>query len=271
MFTYPIGFWGAKGGGFIAEFQAVYDSWTTKPDDADAEIWNTKVVKLVNDGIWSKLDVYYFFAIHTNANGEALTNWINPGTFNATLVNNPAFTAFEGFLGNSGAATTIRTNYIPSTHAVNFSQNSGAIGYYTRTELIESTTMLGVLGNNNTFIVVNPRIVAGSIQYSVNSAGVDTFAVSASDGMNIFSRDSNVLTNYYRNKSNDDSASNASAALPDLELYLLGYNNKGVLANVTNRQISNFFISSKFNQTNVDDFTDAIEAAMDAKGKGVIP
>jgi hypothetical protein len=70
---------------FCAEYQAVYDAYTTKPSDAVATIYNTMVEKLVAAGLWStQWDIVRGYGMTTNDAGEALINWINPSTFGAT-------------------------------------------------------------------------------------------------------------------------------------------------------------------------------------------
>ena len=83
-------------GGYCPEYQAVYDAFTTKPSAALASLQDIMVRALIDCGAWALLDVFYNYAVHTNAAGEALINWKLPGTFDATAFNAPTFTALEG-------------------------------------------------------------------------------------------------------------------------------------------------------------------------------
>ena len=63
----------------------------------------------------------------------------------------------------------------------------------------------------------------------------------------------------------------ASTGVPNRKLYVLAQNNNGVIQNPTTRQISMAFAGAGMTQTQVNNFTDPFEVAMDALGTGVIP
>ena len=134
---------GGAASSYCDEFQAVYDYWTIKPSDAVAEEMNTWVSGLVDAGLWETKAVRYVFAAHTNDNGEALVNWRNPGTHNAQIVNEPVFTAFEGF--KCDADSYIDTNFNPYVNDTVFTQNSNSIGIYIRDNVVDSADMMEVI------------------------------------------------------------------------------------------------------------------------------
>ena len=105
---------------YCAEYQAVYDAYTTKPSDAVAAIDNTMVSGLVSDGVWAKLDAVWVYAAHINAAGEALLDWKQPagganqtpqGTFDSAT----GWTLGTGWSIANGKATcdgTAGNNYL---------------------------------------------------------------------------------------------------------------------------------------------------------------
>lgn len=67
-----------KSGGWCAEYKTVYDAFITKPNSTLSAVYNKMVRALVKGGYWTRMDIFRFYANHTNANGEALLNWKQP-------------------------------------------------------------------------------------------------------------------------------------------------------------------------------------------------
>jgi len=255
---------------YCAEYQAVYDAYTTKPDPVYAAIDNTMVAGLVSDGVWAKLDVMWVYAVHTNGAGEALINWPNPGTFDATAFNAPTFTAYQGFLGN-GTTQYINTGgWIPSVNGVNYTQNSASMIIYTRNDITS-------YGNHGTFenvdnkdTRINLRHPAGSSYSNINSNGAMASVVGASNGMNITTRLASNVTKEYRNKVEVGSDVDASTGAPTHSPYSLAYNDDDVAKGFRADQVSLYAFGAGMTQTDVNNLTDRFETRMDALGTGVI-
>ncbi len=262
-----------KGVGFSAEYQAVYDSFTTKPSAAIANQQDIMVRALVVAGVWTKLDVFYLLAQTVNSAGEALKNWFNPGTFDATLVNAPAFVALEGFTGD-GATSYIRSNWNPNTDSINYVLDSASGGIYIRTNVKEDAVDFGSKDAADFAAYMVSRWddgVDGNTYSRINQADFDVNANTDSRGIFIVSREANNINRTYRNKNQIGDDIDASTAIPSTEMYLLCYNNNGVAASFSTKQASMVFFGSGFTQQNVDDMNDAVEVYMDSNGKGVIP
>jgi len=251
---------------FSAEYQAVYDAYTIKPDAATAAIWNTYVESGVADGWWAKEDVEYVYAAHTNDNGEALINWINPGTFDATAFNAPTFTANEGFTGN-GTTQYIDCNWIPSVNGVNYTLNEGAAGAYCRVSGDNEGAVYGARVTHR--LILFPHDATNNMKIFQNDNGTSG-ASTNSQGMFIGVRDDASNVSGYRNKSKIVSGVVGAGSLPNISVFTLAYNLGGSPLSISNNQLSMFFISAKFTQTDVNNKTDAFETAMDALGTGVI-
>jgi hypothetical protein len=69
------------------------------------------ISKLKYAGYWDKFDLLYFLQAYDAT--TALINWKEPGTFNLTAVNSPAFTKDGGFTGNNTSAY-LASGYTPN-------------------------------------------------------------------------------------------------------------------------------------------------------------
>jgi hypothetical protein len=255
--------------GYCDEFQTVYDSMTTPPDADVAAAQNTMVQSLVDGGVWDKLDVFYLFAVHTNDDGEALKNWISPGTHDATLVNAPTFTAFEGFTGD-GATCYINTNYNPSTDAVNLSLNDASFGLYYRTTVDDGKTKLNGTwstdANGGGASRAQLTNVSGGINSGTSAGGTITAPAGA---FKIVSRLSATTQKIYLNKS-EQSFSVNSETIPDQDVLILALHQAGGSPYYYDTsQFSCGFLSGGLTQTDVDTITDAVETYMTSNGKGL--
>ena len=255
--------------GFSAEYQAVYDAYTIKPDAATAAIWNTYVESGVADGWWAKEDVEYVYAAHTNDNGEALINWINPGTFDATAFNAPAFTANEGFLGNGTTQYTNTGGWIPSVNGVNYLQDDASQIIYIRTN-ISHASWHGTGENADTKdCMISPK--NGASGYIRTNDGTSVGGVNADGlGMYVNTRTASNVKKLYKNKVAIINASTISIGAPTHSPYCLAYNDDDSAAGFRTDQVSMYAFGGGFTQTDVNNKTDAFETAMDALGTGVI-
>lgn len=264
-------FFGNNNSDYCAEYQAVYNSWTTKPIESVANEQNTMVEFLVNSGVWAKLDVFYVFASHTNNNNESLTNWKNPGTFDSSIVLNGGtlnYITFEGVQSSNNAY--INTNFNPTIAGLNYSKDSAAMGVYSRTNIRESAIDCGstVASSDSTIatrwsdlFIIGLNSLAASAVYIANTDSTGMYATSRPDSANIQGWKNKVsLINTALNSSN----------LSNENMFVLGSSTGGSLNRPSTKQISLFFAGGTLNQTDVNNTTDAFEAYMDSNGKGVI-
>jgi len=255
---------------YCAQYQTVYDSFTTKPSAAEATIWNTFVASIVGTGEWAKLDILDIFSVHTNGDSEALKNWKNPGTFDPTLVNNPAFGINEGFTGN-GSNAHINSNWNAAVNGINYVQNSASIGCYVRTNTAAGNKVeVGVWDASNRSSRILTRSSGDTCYVRINSTQGGSTANSDARGMWIGNRVLSTEQDLYLNKSRIINHSRGSSPLPNGNIYALAMNYQGSINAPSDRQLSMVFAGAGFTQTNVNNLTDAFEVAMDALGKGVI-
>lgn len=259
---------------YVAEYQTVYDSFTNKPTAPDDTRQNAWVEADVADGVWdTKNDVQYNHAIHTNLNGEAQTNWINPGTFDCTLVNAPTFVAFEGFTGD-GATASIDWNWSPGINGVKYLLNTACVFAYVRNNIQGTGPVIGIRDDvgTATIIQISPRLGDDRAYCRINAnlGGNANVASLDSRGMWIAIRSDSSNYSLERNKSVFASNTRASSARSDINMYSLCWNDDNVPAAFSSFQLS-MAAAGYMDKTERDNKTDNFETYMDAYGKGVIP
>ena len=250
------------------EYQAVYDSYTTKPSDAQAAIDNTMVEGWVSDGVLAKLDILDIGAVHINSDSEALKNWISPGTFDPSLVNAPAFGINEGFTGN-GANAYINLNWNPSVNGVNYIQDSASVGIYIRTNVGENRYDIGC---NDGIVHVGIQAKNGSNKgaVKVNSSLLQSAANTDSRGMFIANRVLSTEQDLWKNKVRIVNGTRGTNGVPNMGIVALANNANGSIGQFSTKQLSMVFAGSGLTQTDINNLTDRFETRMDALGKGVI-
>lgn len=255
---------------FCDEYQSVYDSFYTKPNSVAAIFQNTMVESLVADGIWALMDVIYVHASHTNDNNEALINWKNPGVNDATIVLDGGtmnFTAYEGFQSDNGAY--IDYGYNPNSEGVNFTQNSGSFGFYSRSNIAEAAYDMGMRSNTE-WSLIAPRYSDNTLIVRLNDLSSLTLNIADSFGMHIVSRLSDSEKIIFKNKQEIKSDTSSSTGVPNYNSFGLAYNSLGVAQRKSTKQHSLHFWASGLTRTQSDNFTDAFESYMVSNDKSII-
>jgi len=259
---------------YCPEYQAVYDAMTTPPDDVIAEQQDIMVRALVAGGVWAGLDVFYLFAQQSNADGEALINWINPAAFAATLHGtvNPAFTSLEGFTGSIAQSSYINSNYNPNTSGINYTLNDACFGVYIRTNIQDSNQIdMGIQLNAAARSYISSRnnidgfslCINGSVDYPVE-------VILDSRGLTVYLRPDNANHGYSKNGSNIVTILENSSSIPNLNFYILALNTMFVGAELfSERQISVSFAGKYINDAKLTILYNAIQGYMTFNGKEV--
>jgi len=203
------------------------------PSDDQQIKQNQLVINLKSLGIWSLLDVFYMFATDAMSNGTitvqnfACINWINPSSYEATLVNAPTFTQNRGFNSN-GSNDYFNTNYQLS-NGVNFQQNDGSLGFYMFTGASAgSSNRPGICttdGTRFTWIIdrgtnnVSGRMNSGTTNYDFT--GISQFDSNSSYSL---SRSSSTSFNEYVNGVSVRTVTNTSTGRPTSDVYIMWVN-----------------------------------------------
>lgn len=255
--------------GTTPQGNAVIAAMPTTPDADRQKLIQALVKGLIDDGIWTKLDTLYLTAAH--AQDSSLLNWINPGTYDCTVVNLLAanFTIDRGWTGN-GVNGYLNTNYNPNTDGINYALNDASLGIYIRTNVSEDKRDIGASDGIPNVTEIVTGWTDGNAYYWINNNILSLIANADSRGFYITSRLNANDQDLYRNKIKISDDNDASVGIPSVDLYIIALNNNGVANDFTTKQYSAAFTSSGMTQTNVNNFTDRIETFMDAIGAGVI-
>jgi len=248
----------AKHGGFSPEYDAVYNALTTKPSDAIAAEQDKLVKALIGAGVWAKSDAFYLLAQTTNGDGEALLNWISPGTYNATILGSPTFTALEGFTGNSIDAS-INTNLPLGMTGLKYTLNDASWSFYNRVADVTDYMFAGPYMSCQGISLARMRL-------RINDATNDLITNGDNRGTITGSRTAANVKKGYQNKVEEFSVATPSVALPATGVYILSQNAAGW----SDAQISMWMCGSGITKAQHDAVHDAIEAYMDSNGKGVV-
>ena len=253
---------------YCTEYQAVYDEYIIKPDDAIAVQQNLMVNSMVTEGVWAKLDIFYVLA--NNVQSSALINWKNPGAFTATEVDAPVFTAYEGYTGSSGAPNKyLTTGFTPSIHGTVIAQNSACVGVYSRTTGVENKTEMDSAGSI-AYISIRVLYTGTNTGGYLNDVSFQGAPIVGNTGAGMYSLNRHVSNLVYKimngiNYGNTGGVSN-STGLPDGEVTIL----RGGTAN-SNRQVSGAWLGGSLSDAEHLAFKNAFETYMDFLGNGVIP
>lgn len=257
---------------YCDEYQAVYNAMIIKPSSEVAARDNAMVESWVNDGVWATKDVIYVHDVHTNDNGEALINWKNPGVNDATIVLDGGtmnFTPFEGFQSDDGAY--IDYGYNPGSEGVNYQQDNGSFGFYSRSDIGEDAYDMGVLDTPG-WSVIASRWSDNRMLLRIND--LTSLAINGmpdSLGMHIVSRLSSSQKVVFKNSQQLRTHNSTSTAVPDHNTYGLTINNNGAPSSSrTTRQHALQFWGAGMTRDQADNFTEAYETRMAANGKSVI-
>ena len=237
---------GGSSGGFDTDYQAVLDRSTalgyTAPSASQQTLQNTLVEDLKTAGVWDKLDVFYVFATDGDSDFATL-NWKAPSSHQVTKVNSPTFTADSGFTGD-GTSAYLNTSFRPLTNGNNYQANNASIGVYYNSSLSSNNLYLSAYrtsaDTDETFLRAggqSPNVINNN-----NASNRDAFSV-VGDFAQIHRNSSNqyLFTNGIET---DSLAITGSNSLTDFEVYLLGLNNGGSIAALSNAQINFFYLGS---------------------------
>lgn len=254
---------------YCPQFRAVYDSWTNKPSDLVATAMDTMVRALVDSGVWSKLDAFQLYAVHSNAAGEALKDWATLAR-TITTTNSPTFTAFQGFAGIIANSTRINTGFNGASSSL-FTQNDNCIGVYNRLSRSANSSKVHGIQTAGNVLAFYLRSGGGNFIGHDNSLTGATAAVTGSTGFYIMRRDSSSQVDLWKNGSEIGANKTAnSAARINQEMELLCLNNAGTRGSFSDEEISLFFAGAALSDAEITTLTNAFEAYMDSNSKGVI-
>lgn len=257
-----------SGGGLVYEPESLtyFAAFSVEPSTARKIIINTLILSLKNGGIWSKLDALWLLA--NTASQSALLNVITPGTYTATEVNSPTFTADQGYTGNA-SNMYLNTNYQYNTNGVQYTLNSACHFVYNRVDVLGAYCAAGIniTGVNYFFI----RRATYGYNASTNEDAALNGSVANANATGFYCANRSDATNcqLYKNGSNVLSYVKAASAIPAGKDFILALNLAGSPALASPYQISVRGIGASLNSSEQTALYNAIQAYMTSLGTQV--
>ena len=257
------------GVGYETESKRLFNNMASAPDSGRKRIINNLIKRLKEDGGGTVLERLWIMAAHNQQ--ASRINWKSPGTYTLTEVNSPTWTINQGYTGNA-SNMYLNTNFIPSTNAVQATLNNTNLFIYSRTDQAASikSEMGGLDATDGDFCQI--RSSGNVMRGRVNSATPSVQTVSTiSNSLGLFSyirQDSSNQLFHQNGVALGGGIAKTSTAMGTVALYLLGFNNNGTAASLTDKQLAIAGFGSGSINTLL--LFNAIEAYMDAIGTGVV-
>lgn len=186
-------------------------------------VFTTMICNLVTQGVWAKLDAFYFPA--TDTSGNAVLNLIS-SSFAATN-HGTTFTADAGWTGTDSSSTIyVDTGFDAATAGGNATQNSFHISLWSNTNTTSGVGGGVAMGVNGvtTFAEILPKYNDGNSYYRANTATGGSATNANSTGHYLANRSGANADQGYKNSSSVTAPNTASTALNNGNIYLLARN-----------------------------------------------
>lgn len=229
---------------------SLFDRFDNDPTPERKTLINDLIVALKDEGIWSKLDTLWLMAA-ADAQGARL-NWV-ADQYNLTPVAAPVFTVDQGYTGD-GISSYLETGFNPATAGGKFTQNSAALGGYSRTAAQGNGYAFGNI--NGTMSIRNSS--DQNIARLTGNGGITTASVTDGSGLFVVSRVNSAGISAYRNKVVLFSETASASTAPSSEaIRFLG---RAGSVSFSNRQLSFGFIASGLSAAEISAMYDAVAA-----------
>ncbi len=242
---------------------ALFTRFSVTPSDADKHYMNNLIVSGKAHGWWDKLDIFYVFAIGTNATDSRL-NW--KSTLNNAIPGvAPTWTAYQGITGN-GSTQYLTTTYNPTTEGVNYISGSQSMGIYSRTDANGGYVEIGGFdgGCSAPFI----RSGGATLNYMA-SCSATSYTNPNSLGFFIAQRTSTTTNKLYKNGTLVQTDSITSSSVLNTDIYIGARNNGGSPVAFSPRQIAVAFAGGALSDTEASLFSADVNEYMKSVGTNV--
>lgn len=251
------------GQGYSAEYQAVLDKGTSLgaslPSSSRQSVENSALQIILDEpGLWDK--VVLFLNYQTDGDSAFATiNWKDPDSFQATLVNSPAFTASQGFRSNG------TTSYIDHNFTL-AEVNQESVCYFGKGLDNAQGSNSFLFGGANaqissTAVYINPRNISDQLVYRVSGSTSVTVA-STTEARNrlCIGRDGGNVFHSINGTAKVTAANTYSAIDGARKLYSVGIETSGGAAGFNTRGSAYFVVTDLL----TDEEIAVMDAALDA-------
>ncbi len=218
--------------------QTWYDSLTNKPTYTELNRVNLLFYGMETiDNVLTQFDLFHPIARLSHSE-QMLRPIITTGGATFTAVNSPTFDS-NGVNGN-GTTSYVNTNWNPSTHGVNYTQNMAYIGVYNNTTRGEDTTSICGASDFSLFHIIRiyPRYTGGLYLAAANSVGDSVLANAITRGLLVIKRTASNALQGFRDTTSLSTDNDASAAIPNRNLWICGQNIDNALVDGTTDKVA---------------------------------
>jgi len=216
-----------------ADVQTWYDALAVKPSYAVINRINTFFYCAGTiDGNIDTLDLLHVVS-RLETDEQRLRPIITTGGSTFTAVNSPTLNS-SGFIGN-GSTSYVNTNWNPSTHGVNYTQNMGYLAVYNATTRSADTTSICGASDFGLFYIcrIYPRYSGDIYLVAVNSGGDSSLANNLTRGLLAVKRTTANRVEGYRDLTALSFDTDASTPRPNRNLWVCGQNIDNTLTDPT--------------------------------------
>lgn len=251
---------GLAGDGFPPAALALFARMSPTPSPARKVLISQTIAALTIAGVWQKLDMLQVYAADTQAN--ALLNWIS-GSYNASVVNSPTFTADRGFTSVSGTSSYVASGYTPSS-GPKWGQNDHTFGRWMRTGPAGAGMDFGAY---ETATLNSATIFSNATgQYIVGDSGTAQNILADPLGSVIANRTASGSFDIYKNGAFVTNVSAASRSGTTLEMFVGAYNFDGVAGTYSQNQIGAVWTGQALSSTEIAALHTALQNYMTGVG-----
>lgn len=241
---------------YDSDAQAYFNVNTSITSSADKTAINNFYLGLKSDGIYSKLKAMYL-PIWGSAT-PCKWNLVNNRSFDASF--SMGFTYSSGGITGNGTSAYVDVNFIPSA---NVTQNSFAIGFYSRTSRADNNLpyAMGVVQTiPNANAGIRLKFSTNLSLYYCNDVSGQTLSTTDSRGFYQSSRINATQLYYGRNTYNTGTYN--STGVNSIKIYVFARNNNGSIQNYETVQSSFFYLGSGLSLTEMANFYTRVQALM---------
>lgn len=241
-----------------AEAESLVAAFSSEPSNTWKEAYDDFIGALKTASVWSALDALWIMRAPDSQSSklEAKSAGVS---YTLGEVNTPTFTASRGWAGD-GSTSYLTTGFNPSTHGVQYTQNSASMGIYLDDGTDTSSSSVTPIGQTQAFIL--PRNSSALIAGRINQAASDTLGASGGTrfGLTVINRSGASAVESYKNGAAVSSSTTASAAISNAAIYLGCRNNGGTATGFSNNRMGLAFVGASLDST----AQAALDAAWDA-------
>lgn len=229
-------------------------------DSAHQTAYISLICSLVNNGIWSKLDILYLFA--TQGTSTALTN-LTSSTYSAIATGSPTFTADQGFTTGTNKWVDTGLNLASST---NFTQDSAMFGVWnltTSSSFVAAAQAATAFGGLNYLRPSDANCSGACASVAVNSSAATSSnpgTVSTGAGLDLAIRPDSTQLQIWQNTTQLVDFVRASVVPDNVDLETAGDNTNG--NNTGAYQIASIFAGAALTAGDVSNFYSAMHTYM---------